>query len=132
MGNRSTVQAVALLFGGIYLAAGVLGFFPFLGGSYTLTSSPLLGLFKINLAHNLVHIVIGIAGIAAASSIANSKAFCRMVGVLLLILGVLGVFTAQPLGLLYLGGPDIALHLVTGAVLAYFGFAAPVSTRSAT
>jgi len=30
-----------------------------------------------------------------------------------------------------MGGADIALHLVTGGVLAYFGFAAPVSTRSA-
>ena len=29
-----------------------------------------------------------------------------------------------------IGGADIALHLVTGAVLAYFGFVAPVSTRS--
>jgi hypothetical protein len=38
---------------------------------------------------------------------------------------------ANPFGLLYLGGGDVALHLVTGAVLAYFGFVAPVSTRSA-
>jgi hypothetical protein len=44
---------------------------------------------------------------------------------------VLGVFVANPLGLLYIGQLDIPLHLVTGAVLAYFGFAAPVSTRSA-
>jgi hypothetical protein len=42
----------------------------------------------------------------------------------------LGVFVANPLGLLYIGGLDIALHLVSGAVLAYFGFAATVSTRS--
>jgi hypothetical protein len=53
------------------------------------------------------------------------------VGVVLLLLGVLGVFVANPLGLLYIGGLDIALHLVSGAVLAYFGFAATVSTRSA-
>jgi uncharacterized protein DUF4383 len=131
MGNRSTVQTVAFLFGVIYLAAGVLGFLPFLGGSYTQTNAALLGLFKINLAHNLVHVVIGIAGLAAASSIANSKTFCQIVGVILLVLGVLGLFVAQPLGLLYIGGLDIALHLVSGAVLAYFGFAAPVSTRSA-
>jgi hypothetical protein len=51
--------------------------------------------------------------------------------VVLLLLGVLGVFVANPLGLLYIGQLDIPLHLVTGAVLAYFGFAATVSTRSA-
>ena len=130
MGNRSTVQMVALLFGAIYLAAGVLGFLPFLGGSYSLTDHALLGIFQVNLLHNLVHIVIGIAGLAAAASLANSRTFCQVVGVILLLLGVLGVFVAKPFGLLDIGGLDIALHLVSGAVLAYFGFAAPVSTRS--
>ena len=131
MGNRSTVQMVALVFGVIYLAAGVLGFLPFLGGSYTMTNHALLGIFNINLLHNLVHVVIGIAGLAAVTSLPNSRRFCQIVGVFLLLLGVLGVFVANPLGLLYIGGLDIALHLVTGAILAYFGFAAPVSTRSA-
>jgi hypothetical protein len=131
MGHRSMLQTVALVFGAIYLAAGILGFLPFLGGSATMTNSALFGLFDINLLHNLVHAVIGIAGLAAAASVANSRTFCQVVGVLLLLLGVLGVFVANPLGLLYIGGLDIALHLVSGAVLAYFGFAATVSTRSA-
>lgn len=131
MGKRTTVQTVALLFGAIYLAVGIIGFLPFLGGSVTLTNSKLLGLFNINLLHNLVHIVIGIAGLAAAASLANSRRFCQVVGVILMLLGVLGIFVANPLGLLYIGGLDIALHLVTGAILAYFGFAATVSTRSA-
>ncbi len=130
MGNRSTVQMVALLFGAIYLVAGVLGFLPFLGGSYTLTDHALLGIFEVNLLHNLVHIVIGIAGLAAAASLANSRTFCQVAGAILLLLGVLGVFVAKPFGLIDIGGLDIALHLVTGAILAYFGFAAPVSTRS--
>jgi hypothetical protein len=124
------MQTVALVFGAIYLAVGIIGFLPFLGGSVTMTNSKLLGLFNINLLHNLVHIVIGIAGLAAAASLANSRRFCQVVGVVLLLLGVLGVFVANPLGLLYIGGLDIGLHLVSGAVLAYFGFAAPVSTRS--
>ena len=83
MGNRSTLQMVALVFGAIYLAAGVLGFLPFAGGSSTLTNSALLGLFKINLLHNLVHVVIGIAGLAAAGSLANARTFCQIVGVIL-------------------------------------------------
>jgi hypothetical protein len=131
MGKRPTMQTVALVFGAIYLAVGIIGFLPFLGGSVTMTNSKLLGLFNINLLHNLVHVVIGIAGLAAAASLANSRRFCQVVGVVLLLLGVLGVFVANPLGLLYIGQLDIPLHLVTGAVLAYFGFAAPVSTRSA-
>src|ERR1700704_1807043 len=112
MGNRSTVQMVALLFGAIYLAVGIIGFLPFLGGSVTMTNTKLLGLFNINLLHNLVHVVIGIAGLAAAASLANSRRFCQVVGVVLLLLGVLGVFVTNPLGLLYIGGLDTALHLV--------------------
>jgi hypothetical protein len=115
------VQAVAAVFGAIYLVAGVLGFF----------IHPLLGFLQVNLLHNLVHIVIGIGGLAAASSLANSKTFCQIAGGILLLLGLIGIGVANPFGLLYLGGADIALHLVTGGVLAYFGFVAPVSTRSA-
>jgi len=130
VGNRSTVQAAALAFGVIYLVAGVLGFIPSLGGSDTQTDRALFGIFQVNLLHNLVHVVIGIGGLAATSSLANSRTFCQVVGVILLLLGVIGIFAANPLGLLYIGQVDIGLHLVSGAVLAYFGFAAPVSTRS--
>ena len=131
MGNRdrSMVQTVALAFGVVYLAVGILGFLPFLGGSYTQTSSSLLGIFPINLLHNLVHALIGIA---AAASLASSRTFCQVVGVVLLLLGVVGIFVAQPLGLLNIGGPDIALHLLTGGILAYFGFAAAAAPRRAT
>ncbi|HEX9097264.1 MAG TPA: DUF4383 domain-containing protein [Candidatus Dormibacteraeota bacterium] len=122
MSRRSTLQMVALVFGAIYLVAGILGFF---------SSHAVLGIFQVNLVHNLVHIVIGIGGLAAASSLANSRIFCRVAGVFLLLLGLIGFGVANPFGLLYIGGADIALHLTTGAVLAYFGFAAPVSTRSA-
>src|SRR3989441_5762397 len=131
MGNRSTVQIAALVFGVIYLAVGILGFLPFLGGSFTLTNTKLLGLFNINLLHNLVHVVIGIAGLAAVTSIPNARRFCQVVGVVLLLLGVLGVFVANPLGLLYIGGLCITIHLVTAAGLASFGFAYTVSTESA-
>ena len=121
MNKRSTVQAVALVFGGLYLVAGILGFF----------NHAILGIFQVNLVHNLIHVAIGIGGLAAVTSVANSKTFCQVAGVILLLLGLIGIGAANPFGLLSIGGADIALHLVTGAVLAYFGFAAPVSTRSA-
>ena len=125
------MQVAALVFGAIYLAVGIIGFLPFLGGSVTMTNSKLLGLFNINLLHNLVHVVIGIAGLAAVTSLPNARRFCQVVGVILLLLGVIGAVLPNPLGLLYIGELDVPLHLVTGAVLAYFGFAASVSTRSA-
>lgn len=130
MGDRSTVQTVALALGVVYLLVGVLGFLTVLGGSYTLTSKPLFNLFHVNLIHNLVHVVIGVAGLAAASSPLNSRKFCQVLGIILLLLGLFGIGIPSPLGLLDIGGADIALHLLSGAVLAYFGFQAPIAVRS--
>ena len=59
----------------------------------------------------------------------DRAAAAQVLGVVL-ILGLLGVFAGNLLGVLPLAGFDIPLHLVTGAVLAYFGFAATVSVRS--
>src|SRR3989442_23345 len=88
MGNRALVQTVTLVFGVIYFAVGVLGFIgPLIGTNSFITITQdrhtLLGIADINLLHNLVHLLIGIAGLAAASSVANSRTFCQSVGVIL-------------------------------------------------
>ena len=137
MGNRSMVQTVALVFGGIYVIVGILGFIgPLIGnsGSFITISQDkhtLLGIADINLLHNLVHLVIGVAGLAAASTLANSRLYCQVFGVVLLLVGVLGIFVGNLFGVLPLGCADIAIHLLSGSVLSYFGFAAPVEARAA-
>src|SRR5712692_9625760 len=111
------IKRVAMAFGVIYLAAGILGMLPFLGGTFGMTPSNLLNVFSINLLHNVVHLGLGIAGLAAASSERHSRQYAQVVGIALILLGVLGI--SDPVhGLLPLGGVDIALHLVSGSVLA--------------
>jgi hypothetical protein len=123
---------VALVFGAVYLAVGILGLIPFFGGSYTQADNNLLGFVPINLLHNIVHLVIGIAGIASAAAVASSRRYCQVFGVVLIAVGVVGIIVSNPLNLLPIGGVDIAIHLATGAVLAYFGFAAaPALNRAA-
>jgi hypothetical protein len=129
MRGRSLVQTVALAFGIIYLVVGVLGLAPFVGGSYTQTNSNLLGFVPINLLHNVVHLVIGIAGIAAAGSLARSRQFCQVFGVVLILIGIAGIFINNPLNLIPIGGFDVAIHLVTGGILAYFGFVSAAQPR---
>jgi hypothetical protein len=129
--NRTLVQTVALVFGIVYLAVGVLAFLPFLGGTFGQTPHSFLGFIEINLLHNIVHLVIGIAGIAAASDRVRSRMFCQVAGVFLLVIGVLGIFVHNPLGIIPIGGFDVAIHLLTGGLLAYFGFAAPQEIRRA-
>ena len=120
--GRSTIQTVALVFGAVYLLVGILGLIPFFGGSYTQAHNNLLGFVPINLLHNIVHLLIGVAGLVAASSFVRSRAFCQIFGVVLLLIGVVGIFVANPLNLIPIGGFDIAIHLLTGGILAYFGF----------
>lgn len=124
MNRQPAVQTATLIFGVLYLAVGVLGFLPFAH-----PNGALIGIFKVNAILDLVHAVIGVAGLAAAASVSNSRTYDQLVGIVLLALGLLGVFAPRPLGLVDLGGADIALHLVSGAILAYFGFLAPVVTR---
>ncbi len=130
--SRSMVQLVALAFGAVYLLVGILGLIPFFGGSYTQTDNNLLGFVPINLLHNIVHLVIGIAGLAAVASLAASRRYAQTFGVVLIAVGIVGVFASNPFNLLPIGGVDIAIHLATGAVLAYFGFSAVPALRRAT
>ena len=124
------VRKVAMTFGIIYTAVAILGFLPFLGGTFGMDSSNLLGFIPINLLHNLVHLVIGLAGLAVASSDSNSKLYCQIVGAVLVVVGLLGIVWSNFLGILPIGGIDIGLHLLSGGILAYFGFVAPEPRRA--
>lgn len=130
-----SVRAFAMVFGVIYLAVGLLGFVPALRSlpadapELTVTSGYgyLLGLFPINVLHNLVHVAIGIWGIAAYRTLPASRIYARGLAV---IYGVLTVFGLIPIlntlfGLTPLFGHDVWLHAVTAIIAAWFGWKAP-------
>ncbi|BBA32978.1 uncharacterized protein sS8_1013 [Methylocaldum marinum] len=128
------VQTFAKVFGIFYLIVGILGFIPglvqpIIGGpplSIEAGYGKLLGLFPVNLIHNLVHIGIGIWGILAARSIPRAVNFARANAVLFGVLFLLGIIPATNtlFGLAPIYGGDAWLHLLSAAVAAYFGFAA--------
>ena len=101
-------RTVAAIFGVIYIVAGVAGF---------VLASPLFGLFDVNAVHNVVHIVLGAILIWGMMNAASAVMANRWVGVILLVLGVLGIFVANPLDLVPIGGYDVWLHLASGIVL---------------
>ena len=68
------VRAVASVFGIAFLAVGVLGFI------LNPTGGELLGIFAVNVAHNLVHVAFGVLGIAAAYA-GWSRLYLQGVGV---------------------------------------------------
>jgi hypothetical protein len=123
------VKKVAGIFGIVFLLIGILGLF--IPGGMSMVSDPqhaprLLQLFPVNLLHNIVHLVFGVWGLAAARSWSGARNYARITGPLYLVIAVLGYFVPNGFGLLPLGGHDIWLHILIGVVLTAVGYSAAV------
>jgi hypothetical protein len=124
-----------LVVGAAFIMAGIAGFLPFFAphpppDAPHLTLSTgyglLLGLFPINIVHNLFHLSMGVAGIAAFRSYPASLQFSRFLGVTLAVLTVMGMIPAlrTGFGIMPLYGHDIWLHGIEAAIGIYLGFIA--------
>ena len=130
---KTLVQKVALVFGIGFLAATIAGVF--VTGMSNMDPNPetapkALGLFPVNVLHNIVHLVFGIWGLLAARTFGAARSYCRIAGVIYLVLVVVGLVFPTGFGFVPLGGTDPWLHLVLGAPLAYFGFTARETTAA--
>jgi hypothetical protein len=129
-----TVQRVALVFGVVFLLVGILGLVTPGGTGMDAdmeTAPRLLGLFPVNLLHNLVHLAFGVWGIVASRRWGSAKTYCQAGGVIYLVLTVLGLVAPETFGLIPIGGNDVWLHALLGVALAYFGFTARDTGRVA-
>ena len=114
--------AFALITGIVYTLLGIAGLFPAaLGNGY-------LGLFPMNVPLSVLHLVIGVGGLAAASRSRYGRAYARAAAVILGLLGVMGLVhgLGNAFGLLPLHGHNVWLHLGTAAIAAWFGWRADV------
>lgn len=129
----------ALIIGIVYLLVGIVGFIPALytappAGAPHLQATGaygyLLGLFPVNVLHDLTHIVIGLLGIITFPRVGSARGFSRFLflfyGVLAFIGFVPALFTVG--GLIPLFGNDVWLHAATAVVSAYFGWIAEEPT----
>ena len=123
--NQSLSKTYALVFGGVYTLVGILGFFV----STTLATATLI-IFPVNVVHNIAHLVlIGLAGLAAYF-LGRAVEYARAMTVLFAILVVAG-FLPQPfLGIIPLGGWDIALHLLSGVAAFVAGWVSMGARRA--
>jgi hypothetical protein len=135
------VRRFALIFGLIYLAVGIAGFIPALLQTPTANAPQLavdalhgrlLGLFPVNILHTLVHLAIGVWGLAAAKGIRASVLYARSLAVIYGVLAVMGLIPGlnTMFGLVPLHSHDIWLHAGTALIAAYFGFAAKHATET--
>lgn len=123
--ERTLVQRAAQIFGWGFVILGVLGFFA-TGASMEddpLLAPRLLGIFPLNVMHNVVHLLLGVWGIASVGSFTASKAYAIGAGAIYLLLALLGVFSPDMFGMVPIGFNDIWLHVLLGLILAIAGFA---------
>jgi hypothetical protein len=102
LGGRHPVRLAALAVGAVFLLVGVLGFIPGITTHYSHLSSAghdsmakLLGIFQVSVLHNVVHLLFGVAGIAASRTRATSRAYLIGGGVIYLVLWVYGLVVDQ-------------------------------------
>ena len=130
-------QYFALTIGIIFVLIGVAGFIPELvkppiadpdavNLSFVEGYGYLMGLFPINVLHNIVHLTVGLLGILASLSLGSARLFSGVLALFYGLLTVLGLFppTQSMLGLVPLFGNDLWLHAGTAAIATYFGFIA--------
>ncbi len=126
-----STRTFAMLFGIVFLAVGIAGFVPQLlqpaeGGEMAMAGDHqmLLGIFAVNLLHNIVHILFGLWGLAASRSLGGSVMYARGVAIIYAVLTVMGLVPSMDdmFGLVPLHGNNIWLHAALAVVGAYFGW----------
>jgi len=116
------VRIYAVIFGIIFLAIGILGFFPtFTPNGYVFS------LFNANPAHNIFHIVTGFIALIVAYSAHASRVYFRVFGVIFLFLACLALLVGNNFIFTHFNHADNLLHLIAGAIYIYLGFGKPGS-----
>jgi len=128
------IRYFAIAAGVVYVLVGLMGFMP----GINVPGPPdapqmaidsfygyLMGLFPVNVIHNLVHLAIGAWGIWGYSNgIPGSRSFARGLTVVYALFAVMGLIPGlnTAFGLVPLFGHDIWLHAGTAILAAYFGW----------
>lgn len=124
-----STRTAALVFGIVFAVIGGLGFVaappPPDAPALTLEHGHgmVLGMFPVNTAHNVVHLLFAILGFAAWAG-GWSRTYFQLLAVSYAALTVMGLIpaTQTTFGLIPLWGNDVFLHGAVAVAAAYFGF----------
>jgi uncharacterized protein DUF4383 len=115
------VKTAAVLFGVVFLIIGILGFVP-----AVTKGEMLLGIFHVNTAHNVVHLLSGaVALFAGLTSVGASRVYFKIFGLVYAAVAVMGFLNPGDTMLLGLISNNTAvtwLHVGIAAVSLSLGF----------
>src|SRR4051794_3070872 len=115
-------QRFAAAFGVVYLLVGIAGFALTGVTDFSDHNHATLLIFAVNPLHNVIHLVLGVAWLAAAPRHSTARLADLAIGVVLGLVTVLGfVGVTGMLGMSGFADPDNFLHLATATLALYFG-----------
>jgi hypothetical protein len=138
--TRTPVQHAAFVSGVVFLMVGILGFIPGITTNYTAmefagheSGAMLLGIFQVSVLHNIVHLVLGMAGVAMSKTALRARQFLLAGGIIYLVLWLYGLGVAQDSAANFvpLNSADNWLHLLLGAGLVAASFLSRYGDRRA-
>jgi hypothetical protein len=117
-GSRTLPEILGLAFGAIYLLVGIVGFFiTGFDGFADNSQHEMLLFFMINPLHNVVHVVIGIAGLLLARTLSGARTYGWLLAVgygVAFVYGLLAV--GEDWDILNINAADNVLHLATALI----------------
>ena len=115
--GKTVPEILALAFGAIYLLVGIVGFFITGFDDFFGHTDEKLIVFMINPAHNIVHILIGIAGLALGRTLAGARTYGWLLAVGYGAASIYGLIAVgESWDFLNINGADNGLHIATTLV----------------
>jgi len=115
--GKTLPEILSLAFGAVYLLVGIVGFFITGFDDFFGHTDETLLVFDINPAHNIVHILIGVAGLVLGRTLAGARTYGWLLAVGYGAAFLYGLFAGgQDWDFLNLNWADNVLHVLTAVV----------------
>jgi Domain of unknown function (DUF4383) len=131
MPRRTPIQTVAFVVGLAFLVVGIAGFIPgittHLYGGLDFAGhdggAELLGIFQVSVLHNVVHILLGVAGLALSRTAPSARTYLIAGGAIYLVLWIYGLIIDRDSGANFVpvNSADNWLHFALGAAMIVLG-----------
>jgi hypothetical protein len=131
--RRSQAGTFAAVVGAVFVVVGVLGFIPGVTTNYDrlafagpASDALLFGVFEVSVLHNLVHLLFGLAGLAASRTAVTARNYLLVGGLVYLVLWLYGLVInlGSDANFVPVNMADNWLHFVLGLGMIGLGFAA--------
>ncbi|WP_423723743.1 DUF4383 domain-containing protein [Arthrobacter zhangbolii] len=128
--RRTSAQIAAMVFGIVFLLIGVLGFIPGITANYNAlyfsgyeSEAVLLGVFQVSVLHNVVHMLLGFAGLAMARTNSSARLYLVGAGILYAVLFIYGLLIPldSSANFVPFNTADNWLHVVLAVVMILLG-----------